>query len=70
VVLRAAADEDGDRFVEIWNNVFMQNEQLRRWAAACRWRSRQSIPAWGWNASAAILQGKHDNYDIDLLRVD
>ena len=43
-------DEDGDRFIEIWNLVFMQFEQLRR-ASACRCRGRRSTPAWGSNAS-------------------
>jgi alanyl-tRNA synthetase len=61
-------DEDGDRFIEIWNLVFMQNEQFedgtRMRCAACS----RSTPAWGWNGSARCLQGKHDNYDTDLMR--
>lgn len=60
-------DEDGDRFVEIWNNVFMQFEQIDA-------DTRIDLPApsvdtgMGLERIAAILQGKHDNYDIDLLR--
>ncbi|MEO3433736.1 alanine--tRNA ligase [Inquilinus sp. CAU 1745] len=60
-------DEDGDRFIEIWNLVFMQFEQL----AADR---RVDLPrpsidtGMGLERVAAVLQGKHDNYDIDLMR--
>jgi alanyl-tRNA synthetase len=60
-------DEDGDRFVEIWNLVFMQFEQLpggERFALP-----RPSIDTgMGLERIAAVLQGKHDNYDIDLFR--
>ena len=60
-------DEDGDRFIEIWNLVFMQYEQFedgtRRELAA------QSIDTgMGLERIGALLQGKHDNYDTDLLR--
>jgi alanyl-tRNA synthetase len=44
-------DEDGDRFIEIWNLVFMQNEQLADGPCASSTCSR-STPAWGWNGSA------------------
>lgn len=60
-------DEDGDRFVEIWNLVFMQFEQI----AADR---REELPrpsidtGMGLERIAAVLQGVHDNYDIDLFR--
>ena len=37
-------------------------------APACRCRAPRSTPAWGWSAFAAILQGKHDNYDTDTFR--
>ena len=49
--LRASPDEDGDRFIEIWNLVFMQFEQFDAGQAPCRCRSPRSIPAWGWSAS-------------------
>ena len=60
-------DEDGDRFVEIWNLVFMQYEQIDS-------DTRVDLPkpsidtGMGLERITAILQGKHDNYDIDLLR--
>jgi alanyl-tRNA synthetase len=60
-------DQDGDRFVEIWNLVFMQYEQVNpetRIALPC-----PSIDTgMGLERLAAVLQGKHDNYDIDLMR--
>ena len=37
-------------------------------ARACRCRGPRSTPAWGWSGFAAILQGKHDNYDTDTFR--
>jgi alanyl-tRNA synthetase len=60
-------DEDGDRFIEIWNLVFMQFEQFedgtRKDLAA------QSIDTgMGLERIGALLQGKHDNYDTDLMR--
>ncbi|PSM19663.1 alanine--tRNA ligase [Nitratireductor sp. StC3] len=60
-------DEDGDRFIEIWNLVFMQFEQV---AADERVDlPRPSIDTgMGLERVAAVLQGKHDNYDIDLFR--
>ena len=60
-------DEDGDRFVEIWNLVFMQYEQVTR-------EQRRDLPrpsidtGMGLERVAAVLQGKHDNYDIDVFR--
>lgn len=59
-------DEDGDRFIEIWNLVFMQFDQLAP-------GNRISLPkpsidtGMGLERIAAVLQGKHDNYDIDLF---
>ncbi|MGC6412547.1 MAG: alanine--tRNA ligase [Candidatus Puniceispirillaceae bacterium] len=59
-------DEDGDRFIEIWNLVFMQFEQTET--------KRLNLPkpsidtGMGLERIAAVLQGKHDNYDIDLMR--
>ncbi|HZD25112.1 MAG TPA: alanine--tRNA ligase, partial [Alphaproteobacteria bacterium] len=60
-------DEDGDRFIEIWNLVFMQFDQRPD-------GNRYELPrpsidtGMGLERIAALLQGKHDNYDIDLLR--
>src|SRR5256714_7536236 len=60
-------DQDGDRFIEIWNLVFMQFEQQPG-------GERVSLPrpsidtGMGLERIAAVLQGKHDNYDIDLFR--
>ncbi len=60
-------DEDGDRFIEIWNLVFMQFEQHAP-------DQREPLPkpsidtGMGLERLAAVLQGKHDNYDIDLMR--
>ncbi|MGJ7038160.1 alanyl-tRNA synthetase [Shinella sp. BE166] len=60
-------EEDGDRFIEIWNLVFMQFEQITK-------EERVDLPrpsidtGMGLERVAALLQGKHDNYDIDLFR--
>ena len=60
-------DEDGDRFIEIWNLVFMQYEQIDP-------DTREGLPrpsidtGMGLERIAAVLQGVHDNYDIDLFR--
>ncbi len=60
-------DADGDRFIEIWNLVFMQFEQVTK-------EERVALPkpsidtGMGLERIAAVLQGKHDNYDIDLFR--
>ncbi|MEQ8287378.1 alanine--tRNA ligase [Thalassospira sp.] len=62
-----SAEEDGDRFIEIWNLVFMQYEQMAN-------GDRIDLPkpsidtGMGLERVAAVLQGKHDNYDIDLMR--
>jgi alanyl-tRNA synthetase len=58
---------DGDRFVEIWNLVFMQYEQLE--AGARIDLPKPSIDTgMGIERLAAVLQGVQDNYDIDLFR--
>jgi len=60
-------EENGDRFIEIWNLVFMQFEQITK-------QERVDLPrpsidtGMGLERVAAVLQGKHDNYDIDLFR--
>jgi alanyl-tRNA synthetase len=60
-------DEDGDRFIEIWNLVFMQNEQMPD--GSLRVLDMQSIDTgMGLERIGALLQGKHDNYDTDLMR--
>jgi alanyl-tRNA synthetase len=60
-------DEDGDRFVEIWNLVFMQFDQ-----AADGTRSNLPRPSidtgMGLERVAAVLQGVHDNYDTDTFK--
>ncbi len=60
-------EEDGDRFIEIWNNVFMQYEQIDA-------DTRIDLPAqsvdtgMGLERIAATLGGSHDNYSIDIMR--
>ena len=62
-----SADQDGDRFIEIWNLVFMQF--LEEPAGTRNPLPRPSIDTgMGLERFAAILQGKHDNYDTDTLR--
>ncbi|MDE3028320.1 MAG: alanine--tRNA ligase [Paracoccaceae bacterium] len=60
-------EEDGDRFIEIWNLVFMQNEQFADGRMVPL--PKQSIDTgMGLERIGALLQGKHDNYDTDLMR--
>ncbi|MFT5629771.1 MAG: alanyl-tRNA synthetase [Gammaproteobacteria bacterium] len=60
-------DEDGDRFIEIWNVVFMQNEQYEDGSMSAL--DMQSIDTgMGLERVAALLQGSHDNYNTDLFR--
>ncbi|MCS6933163.1 MAG: alanine--tRNA ligase [Acetobacteraceae bacterium] len=62
-----SAEADGDRFIEIWNLVFMQF--LEEPAGVRTPLPRPSIDTgMGLERFAAILQGKHDNYDTDTLR--
>ena len=60
-------DAEGDRFVEIWNLVFMQYEQLGSGERVPLPRASVDT-GMGLERIAAVLQGKHDNYDIDLFR--
>ena len=62
-----SADAEGDRFIEIWNLVFMQYEQLPGGL-------RQDLPklsvdtGMGLERISAVLQGTHDNYETDLFK--
>jgi alanyl-tRNA synthetase len=59
--------EDGDRFIEIWNLVFMQFEEQAGGGRVAL--PRPSIDTgMGLERIAAVLQGTHDNYEIDLFR--
>jgi alanyl-tRNA synthetase len=61
-----SADSEGDRFIEIWNLVFMQYEQLLGGKRIDL--PRPSIDTgMGLERIAAVLQGTHDNYAIDLF---
>ncbi|MFL6819107.1 MAG: alanine--tRNA ligase, partial [Bradyrhizobium sp.] len=61
-----SAEQEGDRFIEIWNLVFMQFEQLD--GGVRNPLPKPSIDTGaGLERVAAVLQGKHDNYDIDLF---
>jgi len=61
-------DEDGDRFIEIWNLVFMQFEQLAP-------GERVNLPrpsidtGMGLERISAVMQGTHDNYETDTMRL-
>jgi alanyl-tRNA synthetase len=60
-------DEDGDRFVEIWNLVFMQYEQAA--GEIVSELPKKSIDTgMGLERVAAVLQGVHDNYDTDTFK--
>jgi len=62
-----SADEDGDRYIEFWNNVFMQFEQLPDGSRINM--PKQSIDTgMGLERMTALLNGSHDNYSIDLMR--
>jgi alanyl-tRNA synthetase len=62
-----SAEEDGDRFTEIWNLVFMQYEQEAN--EIVRDLPRPSIDTgMGLERIAAVLQGVHDNYDTDTFK--
>ena len=62
-----SSEQDGDRFIEIWNLVFMQYEQISK-------EKRINLPkppvdtGMGLERMTAVLQGTHDNYEIDHFR--
>ncbi|MDE2284319.1 MAG: alanine--tRNA ligase [Hyphomicrobiales bacterium] len=62
-----SSDADGDRFVEIWNLVFMQYEQLPGGGARIDLPRPSIDTGMGLERMAAVLQGTHDNYKIDLF---
>ena len=65
--LPGTPEEDGDRFIEIWNLVFMQYEQVDK-------DNRILLPnksvdtGMGLERISAVIQGVHDNYDIDMFK--
>ena len=65
--LPGSTDQDGDRFIEIWNLVFMQYEQISK-------NKRIDLPkpsvdtGMGLERMSAVLQGTHDNYNIDHFK--
>ncbi|AJE46915.1 alanine--tRNA ligase [Celeribacter indicus] len=60
-------EEDGDRFIEIWNIVFMQNERFAD--GSMTELEMQSIDTgMGLERISALLQGTHDNYETDLFK--
>lgn len=66
-----SADQDGDRFIEIWNLVFMQNEQLKQADGSIKMipLPKPSIDTgMGLERITAVLQGQHNNYDIDVFQ--
>ena len=60
-------DEDGDRFVEIWNLVFMQFEQAND-EIVSELPSKSIDTGMGLERIAAVMQGVHDNYDTDTFK--
>ena len=65
--IRRSVNEDGDRYIEIWNLVFMQYEKSAN-------GNKSNLPrpsidtGMGLERMAAVLQGVHNNYDIDLFK--
>ena len=65
--LPGTPEEDGDRFIEIWNLVFMQYEQVGKDNRILL--PNQSVDTgMGLERISAVIQGVHDNYDIDMFK--
>jgi len=62
-----SAEAEGDRFVEIWNLVFMQYEQLAKGGKRVDLPRPSIDTGMGLERTAAVLQGTNDNYKIDLF---
>lgn len=65
--LPGTPDEDGDRYIEIWNNVFMQYETLPT-GEKIELKNKNIDTGMGLERIASVLQGVDDNFDIDLFK--
>lgn len=65
--LPGTPEEDGDRFIEIWNLVFMQYEQVDK-DTRILLPNKSVDTGMGLERISAVIQGVHDNYDIDMFK--
>ena len=65
--LPGTPEEDGDRFIEIWNLVFMQYEQVDK-DTRILLPNKSVDTGMGLERISAVVQGVHDNYDIDMFQ--